>query len=108
MNTALSPLEHAVVEVIARENWPGFRVDCLRVKKREETGVGRYVHFEDICNQALVDGSYGAQGRVVEMQGIEGGLYFVIEVSSSRIEYLELATGGSDSWDGIERQWRIS
>lgn len=108
MSAPLSPLEQAVVEVVAKENWPGFRVDCLRVKKREDTGVGRYVHFEDLCDQALVDGSYGAQGRVVEMHGIEGGLYFVIEVSSSRIEYLELVTGGSDSWDGIERQWRIA
>jgi hypothetical protein len=107
MNHLLSPLEQAVVKAVAGEHWPEFRIDCLRVKQRENTGVGRYVHFEDQCNQVLADGSYGAEGRVVEMQGIEGPLYFAIEVSASRIEYLELVTGGRDSWDGIERSWRI-
>lgn len=107
MSSYLSPLEQAVVEVVAQDNWPGFRVDCLRVKRRENTGVGRYVHFEDLGNQVLVDGSYGSRGRIVEMQGIQNGLYFVIEVSSSQIEYLELVTGGNDSWDGIERPWKI-
>ncbi len=107
MSTPMTPLERAVVEVVANENWPGFRVDCLRVNKREDTGVGRYVHFDDSCQQVLADGSYGAQGRVVEMQGIKHGLYFVIEVSSSRIDYLEIVTGGSDCWDGVERKWRI-
>jgi hypothetical protein len=108
MSLALSPLERAIVELVAKENWPGFRVESLRVKKREDTGVGRYVHFEDPSEQVLVDGSYGAQGRVVEMQGIRNGLYFVIEVSSSRIDYLELVTGGDDLWDGVEREWRIA
>ena len=107
MSASLSPMEQAIVELVAKENWPGFRTNCLRVTKREDTGVGRYVHFEDACQQMLVDGSYGAQGRVVEMRGIQHGLYFVIEVSSSRIEYLELVTGGGDSWDGVERDWNI-
>lgn len=107
MSAPLSPLEQAVVNAVARENWPGFRVECLRVKKREQTGVGRYVYFEDLCNQALIDGYYGVQGRSVEIQGIEGGIYFVIDVFISRINYLELVTGGSDTWDGVERYWRI-
>lgn len=108
MSDPLSPLEQAVVNAVAIENWPGFRVDCLRVSKREHTGVGLYVHFEDPCNQPLVDGSYSAQGKIVEMQGIGDGLFFVIEVSASRIEYLELVAAGSDKWDGIERQWKIT
>jgi len=66
---------------VAKENWPGFRVESLRVKKREDTGVGRYVHFEDLSEQVLVDGSYGSQERAVQMQGVRNGLYFVIEVS---------------------------
>lgn len=107
MSLPLSSLERTIVEIVAKENWSAFRVECLRVKKREDTGVGRYVHFEDTCEQTLVDGTYGAQGRIVEMEGIKRGLYFVIEVSSSRIDYLELVTGGDDSWDGVEREWKI-
>lgn len=108
MSDPLSPLERAVVTLVAEQHWPGYQVDCLRVKSRENTGVGRYVHFDDQCHQPLLDGSYGAEGRVVEMEGIGGPLYFAVEVSASRIDYLELVTGGSDTWDGIERTWKIA
>lgn len=29
MTSPLSPLERALIELIASENWDGFRVDCL-------------------------------------------------------------------------------
>jgi hypothetical protein len=103
----LSPLERTLVELVAAEHWPGFRVERLQVVRREDTGVGRYVYFEDLDAQPLTDGTYAAEGRIVEMQGIRNGLFFVIEVSSSRINYLELVTCGSDTWDGMERDWRV-
>jgi len=98
-------LEQAILEVVAKENWPGFRIDCLRVKKRENTGVGRYVHFDDLCNQALVDGHYSSPERLIEMHGATDRLQFEIAVSSSRIDYLEIVTSGE--WDGTERLWKI-
>lgn len=107
MSLPLSPLEVAIVERVAAQNWPGFRVEHLRVRRREDTGVGRYVYFEDGDEQPLTDGSYAAGERYVEMEGIRHGLFFVIEVSSSRIHYLELVTCDGDSWDGVERPWRI-
>jgi hypothetical protein len=108
VNEPLSLLERAVVEVIAKHNWSAFRVDGLRVKKRENTGVGRYTYFDDMYQQALPDGTYAAPGAIIEMDGIKNGLYFVIDVSSSAINFLELVTGGDESWDGIEREWQIS
>ncbi len=49
MNTSVSPLEQAVIGLVAAENWPGFRVDGLRVKRRENSGAGRNTYLDDQC-----------------------------------------------------------
>jgi hypothetical protein len=102
----LSILERTCVELVAAENWPGFRLDGLLVTRREDTGVGRYVYLEDTRGQDLTDGTYGARGRTIQMEGLPLGLDFVVDVSRSRINYLELVTAG-DGWDGSERGWAI-
>lgn len=107
MSLPLSPLELAIVELVASEKWRGFNPEHLRVLRREDTGVGRYVYFEDQKSQDLADGSYAAGTKFVEMEGIRYGLFFEIVVTNSRIDYLELVTCGGDSWDGVERHWRI-
>src|SRR6266702_7516939 len=105
MSAPLTPLESALVKVVASENWCGFRTDGLRAKRRENTGVGRYTYLEDELKQPLPDGTYGAQGRLLEMDGIKNGLAFVVEVSAGSINYLEIAVYGDESWDGVERTW---
>ena len=107
MNTELSPLERACVELVASEHWSGFRLDGLRVTRRENTGVGRYVHLEDLNQQDLADGTYETRERAIDMEGVRLGLDFAVAVLSSRIDHLELVTAGSDGWDGVEREWRI-
>ena len=107
MNEELTPLEREVVSMTARENWPNFREDGLRVTKRENTGAGRFVYLEDKHRQVLADGLYSAQGRLIELTGVQNGLGFVVAVSSSRIDYIELFTYGNVGWDGVEREWRI-
>jgi hypothetical protein len=106
MSSPLSALERACVELIARENWPRFSLDGVRVTRREDTGVGRYVYLEDQLEQELRDGTYGTREHTIEMEGLPLGLDFAIDVSRSRINYLELVTAG-DGWDGIERKWSI-
>lgn len=107
MSVELTPLERTCVELVASEHWPGFRLDGLRVTKREDTGVGRYVHLEDINQQILADGTYETRERAVEMEGLRFGLDFAVAVLSTRINYLELVTAGTDGWDGVERAWRV-
>jgi hypothetical protein len=107
MNTELTPLERACVELVAREHWPDFRLDGLRVMRRENTGVGRYVELEDLNQQDLVDGTYETRERAIDMEGVRLGLDFAVAVLSSRINHLELVTAGSDGWNGVEREWRI-
>ena len=108
MTTPLTALEREIIRLIAAERWPGFRMDGLQATRREDSGAGRYTYVEDACGQVLPDGSYAAQGRMIEMAGLRNGLGFVVEVRSSRISYIELFTYGNERWDGIERNWRIA
>jgi hypothetical protein len=108
MNNALTPLEFAIIQLVADQNWPNFRVGELEVTSREFTGVGCYTHFRDLAEQKLVDGSYGAGLHFVEMEGVPNGLFFVVEVDRSRIAYLEVVSAGDDTWDGVERTWKIT
>jgi hypothetical protein len=103
----LTDLEREIVEMVARENWGEFRTDTLRVLSRENTGAGRYTHLADGREQALPDGSYSAQGRMVELRGVRNGLGFVVDVANSRISHIELFTYGNDEWDGSESDWKI-
>jgi hypothetical protein len=107
MSSPLSPLERALIELVASENWRGFRTDSLVVTRRENTGAGSYVYIEDKRNQKLPDGTYAAQGRLLEMAGVPSGLAFMVDVSRERINYLEIAVYGDEGWDGVEREWRI-
>jgi hypothetical protein len=107
MNTALTALETAVMQLVADQHWPGFCLDQLEVSRRECTGVGRYAHFLDRAKQHLPDGSYAADAHFIEMDGVPNGLFFTVEVANGSISYLELVSCGADSWDGVERAWSI-
>ncbi len=107
MSDSLTPLESELVDRTAQENWPGFQTDRLQVIKRENTGAGRYVYLKDGREQHLPDGTYSAEGRMIEMAEVRNGLGFAIDVSGSRINYVELFTFGTEEWDGVERQWRV-
>jgi hypothetical protein len=103
----LTELERAIVEVVSRENWSDFRTDDLRVLKRENTGAGRFTYLADRRDQTLADGSYSAQGRLVELPGVRNGLGFIVDISRSRISHIELFTFGNETWDGSEADWKI-
>jgi len=107
MSSTLSPLEFGILQLVASENWPGFRVDRLRARDRQNTGAGRYTYIDDDLGQQLTDGIYTAQGRMIDMEGVRNGLAFLVDVSGSRINSIEIAVYGNESWDGTERAWRI-
>lgn len=107
MTTALTPMERAVLQLVVDQNWPSFRVNQLKVSRREHTGVGRYTYLVDCADQPLRDGTYGADAHFIEMVGVPSGLFFVVEVVNERVSYLEIVSAGADSWDGVERPWSI-
>ena len=103
----MSPLERALLELVAAENWSGFRVDTLRVKQRQDTGAGRYTYLEDDQRQALLNGTYTAQGKLLQIEGVKDGMAFMVDVANGIINYLEIAVYGNESWNGVERAWKI-
>src|SRR5262245_31622302 len=107
MTSELTPLERTCIELVASEHWPKIRLDGLRVTRRENTGVGCYVHLEDTNQQVLPDGTYETGQRAIEMEGVPLGLDFAVAVSSSHIHHLELVTASADGWDGVEREWKV-
>lgn len=107
MNTALTPMESAILQLVADQHWPNYRLDQIEVTQREHTGVGRYTHIVDRAEQVLVDGTYGADAHFVEMASVPSGLFFAVEVADRRISYMEIVCAGDDSWDGVELPWSI-
>lgn len=103
----LTGLEREIVSHVARDNWPGFRLDGLTALTRDHTGAGRYTTIEDSFEQPLPDGSYSAQGKMIEIDGVADGLGFVVNVTSSRISLIEVFTFGPADWDGAESNWKI-
>jgi hypothetical protein len=108
MTLPLSSLERTLLELVAKEHWPKFRVSEVTVTRREPTGVGCYVYLRDMAEQVLPNGIYALGTHFIEMDGIRNGLFFSFLVANERIHYLELVTVGDDAWDGVERTWRIA
>jgi putative transposase len=79
----------------------------IRVRRRENTGSGRYVEIEADADVRLNDGYVLMGEHFIEMTGVPNGMMAAVRIRSNRIDQLELAVYGHDSWDGEERQWSI-
>ena len=43
----------------------------------------------------------------LEMEDLDGGLLFIVNVHNSRISCIELCSQGGEPWDGTERSWTL-
>lgn len=81
----------------------------LRVARRDNTGGGRYVFFEQtplFPEEDALMGS-GNEYKYVEMSGVPSGLMAYAKVKQHRLEYLEIFVNGDGFWDGTERDWTV-
>lgn len=105
----LSPLEFAVVtafhELYGDRGFPA--PVKIRVRRRENTGAGRYVDIDTEDRVDLEDGAVDLGGRFIEMTGVQNGLMAVAHIKNHRVQQIELAVYGVDHWDGVERRWSI-
>jgi hypothetical protein len=81
--------------------------DTIRVNARKNTGAGRIVSLEAKTRVSCQDGYLDMGGRFIEMEGVPNGLMAVVSIVHSELDQLEIATYGNDSWDGVERGWKI-
>lgn len=106
----LSPLESALIaafhELYGTQGFPA--PERIQVKRRENTGVGRYTEIEAEDHVDLDDGCVDLGGRFIEMTGVPNGLMAIAHVRDHRLEQLEIVVYGEDQWDGVERDWSIA
>lgn len=105
----LSSMEKAVLAVFHElYRTHGFPVpDRVRVRRRENTGSGRYVDLDTEDDVQLDDGCVDLGGRFIEMSGVPNGLMAVAHIKNHRVQQIEIAVYGDDPWDGEEREWSI-
>lgn len=81
--------------------------EFVSVRRRENTGAGRYVDLESAAELRVSDGYLDLGGSYIEMEGVSNGIMAVALVQSGRLTLLEFSVYGGESWDGDEREWRI-
>jgi hypothetical protein len=79
----------------------------VHVRRRENTGSGRYVDLDCAETTQLDDGYLDLSGRFVEMSGVPDGLMAVARIKDHRVQQIEISVYGEDPWDGEERDWKI-
>lgn len=104
---ALSEMEIAVLKATAERNWPGFRVESVRVVRRDNTGAGRFTYLHDDKEQFLRDGSYSANDLSLTIPGLHFGLDFEVVATTSRLDYMEFTSCG-ENWSGSESGWCLT
>lgn len=109
MVTQVSPLEAALLaafhEIYKERGFPS--PDLVHVRRRENTGSGRYVDLESSEVTQLDDGYLDLPGRFIEMLRVPNGLMAVACIKNHRLQQLEISVYGDDPWDGEERDWKI-
>lgn len=104
-----TPLEAALLatfhEIYKDRGFPS--PDRLRVRRRENTGSGRYVDIESSDTTRLDNGYVDLGGRFIEMPKVPSGLMAVARIEDHLVRQIEISVYGEDPWDGEERDWKI-
>lgn len=108
MNKELKKIEQIIIHEIAVFNERDFPlikkcIPHLKVKSRENTGVGMYISFEDLPDRvtALSIGEDIAlsSNKILVVDELKFGLNYELNITNGKIDYLELVTNGED-WEG--------
>lgn len=104
--TELNKLEKSILERITIK-YPNikFHIPFLEVESREVTGVGMYTNFT--YNKSIkkpivdlgIDNASISTNETIEMEGLKYGLGYEVDVTDSKIKFIEFVTYGEE-WDG--------
>ncbi len=106
MTDKLNKLELSILEGLAIEyHFIKRHITFLRVKSRENTGVGMYVNFiyDDPTNEILrleIEDTVISTSETIEIDGLKYGLGYEVDITDGKIKFIELVTYGED-WNGI-------
>ncbi len=116
MENDLNILEQAILDEIATYNekqYPDIRgcLTHLKIRYRENTGVGIFLHFEQISEKDLIVPFNEANivlssDKYLELDTLDYGLNYELNITNGQIDFLELVTNG-ESWNGSFKEFRF-
>jgi hypothetical protein len=100
-------LELAILQRLARKV-PGLEdvIPRLHVLSRKFSGVGSYTNFNPVETVAVASAPVGLHQPIV-MPGLTNGLDAILFFDGNRVKSLEIATFGSEPWDGAYQGFSI-
>lgn len=104
MDQQLNQLERALLNAIVLDNkrtYPFIEIDVkkLKVKSRENTGVGIYTNFDYSTNSKVENvNTLISSERTLNIKGFENEVTYVLDIKEGKINFLELVTNGSDEF----------
>jgi len=117
MDKNLNLLEQAIINEIAEFNKSEYsfikeHLPHLRIKSREDTGVGMYVYFkysEEEVNLEMnnSEDTCLSSDKSLELDVLEYGVNYELNITNGKIDFLELVTNGED-WDGKYENFNFS
>lgn len=98
----LNKLELSILKRLSI-NYPSIKnhIPDLRVKIRKNTGVGMYINFyyvNEPLSLNIADSSISSN-ETIEMAGLKYGLAYEVDITSGKINFIELVTYGEE-WNG--------
>lgn len=116
MKKDLNIIEQAIMNEILNHNEKKYPLikdhfPYLKVKSRENTGVGMYVNFYYVLEgESLIpfeeDDIVLSSDKILELDVLKYGLNYELNITKGRIDFLELVTNG-ESWDGNFKEFKF-
>ena len=104
-----SPLEMAILttfhDLYKDSGFPSPK--GVQVRRRENTGSGRYVDLVPVESPLLPEGHLDLGGHFIEMAGVPNGLMAVVRVKDHCVDQIEISVYGDAPWSGEEVKWKI-
>ncbi len=101
----LNKLEKSILERLAIK-YPNIKlhIPFLEVQSRESTGVGMYINFSyhkpiEKMLDLEIDNASISTNETIEIEGLKYGLGYEVDVTDSKIKFIELITYGEE-WNG--------
>ncbi len=105
----MNQLEQAILNDLPEFNkkeYPSLKEHLLhlRIKSREDTGVGRYVYFEYSeegvnLKMNISENICLSSEKSLELDVLEYSVNYELNITNGKIDFWELVTNGED-WDG--------
>lgn len=108
----LNDLEKHLIISIIEENeklYPSLlsRLDSVKVKNREFTGVGSFTFFEDPTAEIFPSNAVLSSRKTLKFDGLENELSYELNLTEGKFDFLEIVTNGFDEWKGMPKNFEL-